>query len=138
MNVTKEVILDLFPLYAANECSADTRALVDAYLRAHPADAVEFTRAAAAASNGNSFAAAVEGSPRELDLLRDARRRTRTRSLLMGLAIFCSAAPFSFYVGDGHRWMMLTDAPFAAATYGLAGVALWIAYAVHCRRYADR
>lgn len=136
MNVTKEVILDLFPLYAANECSADTRALVDAYLRAHPADAAEFTRAAAAADS--PFDTATEGRPRELDLLRDARRRARTRSLLMGLAIFCSAAPFSFYGGDGHRWMMLTDAPFAAATYGLVGVALWIAYAVHCRRYADR
>lgn len=136
MNVTKEVILDLFPLYAANECSADTRALVDSYLRTHPQDAAELTRAAAAADR--SFGAAVEGGPRELDLLRDARRRTRTRSLLMGLAIFCSVAPLSFYVDGNHRWMMLTDAPFAAATYGLAGAALWIAYAVHCRRYADR
>lgn len=136
MNITKEVITDLFPLYAANECSADTRALVDAYLRAHPADAAEFTRATVATDR--SFGAAVEGGPRELDLLRDARRRTRTRSLLMGLAIFCSAAPLSFYVGDGLRWMMLKDAPLAAATYGLGAVVLWIAYAAHCRRYADR
>jgi len=136
MNVTKEVITDLFPLYAANECSADTRALVDAYLRAHPADAVEFTRAAAAA--GAPFAAPVDGGPRELELLREARRRTRTRSLLMGLAIFCSVAPLSFYVDGSHRWMMLVDAPLAAVAYGLGAVGLWIAYAVHCRRYSDR
>lgn len=136
MNVTKEVITDLFPLYAANECSADTRALVDAYLRAHPADAVEFTRVAAAA--GAPFAAPVDGGPRELELLREARRRTRTRSLLMGLAIFCSVAPLSFYVDGSHRWMMLVDAPLAAAAYGLGAVGLWIAYAVHCRRYSDR
>ncbi|HET6327987.1 MAG TPA: hypothetical protein VFG04_25110 [Planctomycetaceae bacterium] len=36
MNVTREVIHDLWPLYAANEASADTRALVDAFLRQDP------------------------------------------------------------------------------------------------------
>ena len=41
MNVTKNVIADLFPLYAENECSPDTRALVDEYLRSHPQDAEE-------------------------------------------------------------------------------------------------
>jgi hypothetical protein len=32
MKVTKNVILDLLPLYLANEVSADTRALVENYL----------------------------------------------------------------------------------------------------------
>jgi anti-sigma factor RsiW len=32
MNVTREVILDLLPLYLTDEASADTRALVKAYL----------------------------------------------------------------------------------------------------------
>jgi len=137
MNVTKEVIADLFPLYVAQECSADTRALVDAYLRTHPQDAAEFNHAAAAASS-DAFAVPAGSAPRELDLLRDARRRTRTRSLLMGLAIFCSVAPLSFYVDGSHRWMMLVDAPLAAAAYALAAAGLWIAFAVHCRRYADR
>jgi hypothetical protein len=33
MNVTREVIKDLWPVYAAGEASADTRALVEAFLR---------------------------------------------------------------------------------------------------------
>lgn len=33
MNITREVINDLWPVYAAGEASADTRALVEAFLR---------------------------------------------------------------------------------------------------------
>jgi hypothetical protein len=36
MNVTREVISDLWPVYAAGESSADTRALVEAFLRKDP------------------------------------------------------------------------------------------------------
>lgn len=36
MEITKNVILDLLPLYAANEVSADTRALVEKYLETDP------------------------------------------------------------------------------------------------------
>ena len=44
MNVTKDIISDLIPLYAANECSADTRALVEEYLRGNPKEAEELQR----------------------------------------------------------------------------------------------
>jgi hypothetical protein len=36
MQVTRDVIEDLMPLYLANEASADTRALVDHYLKTDP------------------------------------------------------------------------------------------------------
>ena len=36
MEVTRNVILDLLPLYSANEASADTRALVKKYLETDP------------------------------------------------------------------------------------------------------
>ena len=36
MKITRNVILDLLPLYAANEASADTTALVDEYLESDP------------------------------------------------------------------------------------------------------
>ena len=44
MNVTKDIINDLIPLYVANECSADTRALVDEYLQRNPQQAEELRR----------------------------------------------------------------------------------------------
>jgi hypothetical protein len=36
MEITRNVILDLLPLYSANEVSADTRALVEEYLETDP------------------------------------------------------------------------------------------------------
>lgn len=36
MDITRDVILDLLPLYLADEVSADTRALVDKYLESDP------------------------------------------------------------------------------------------------------
>ena len=36
MEITRNVILDLLPLYSANEVSADTRALIEKYLETDP------------------------------------------------------------------------------------------------------
>jgi len=36
MKITKNVILDLLPLYAAEEVSSDTRALIEEYLKTDP------------------------------------------------------------------------------------------------------
>ncbi len=36
MELTRDVILDLLPLYVANEASSDTRALVEEYLKTDP------------------------------------------------------------------------------------------------------
>jgi len=36
MKITRNVILDLLPLYVANEVSADTRALIEEYLETDP------------------------------------------------------------------------------------------------------
>jgi len=36
MEITRNVILDLLPLYSANEVSADTRTLVEKYLETDP------------------------------------------------------------------------------------------------------
>ena len=36
MKITRDVILDLLPLYIANELSEDTRSLVDEYLETDP------------------------------------------------------------------------------------------------------
>jgi hypothetical protein len=36
MKITKNIILDLLPLYSAKEVSADTRALVEKYLKTDP------------------------------------------------------------------------------------------------------
>jgi len=127
MNVTKEIINDLIPLYAANECSADTRALVDEYLQRNPQQAEELRRVM-----GTSVPQAVPSSKSldEVRSFREARRRLRRRSWLMAFAIFFSLAPFSFVWTSGRVWWLLRDAPASAVVYAALGVGFWVIYAV--------
>ena len=131
MNVTKEIINDLIPLYVANECSADTRALVDEYLQRNSQQAEELRRFMA-----TSVPAAVPSAKclDEVRSFREARRRLRRRSWLMAFAIFFSLAPFSFVWTGGRVWWLLRDAPASAAVYAALGVVFWVIYAVDRNR----
>jgi len=127
MNITKDIIGDLLPLYVANECSADTRAVVNEYLRQHPQEAAELRHVMSTPMPGTAPKA-----PRldEMESLLKARRIIRLRSWLMAFAIFFSLAPFSFLHTAGRTYWFLLESPVAALIYGAAAVALWIAYAV--------
>jgi len=131
MNVTKEVINDLYPLYLEQECSADSRALVEEYLQRHPQHARELRQISAAPLPR------TPPSTSELDetqSLRLARRAVRRRSWLMAFAIFFSLTPFSFVSAKGWSLWMLRDAPRSALVYAVLAVGFWISYAVQRRR----
>jgi ferric-dicitrate binding protein FerR (iron transport regulator) len=126
MNITPEIIQDLFPLYAANECSEDTRRLVENYLKENPREAATLWRA----QRTELPVAGVTACSDEMAALKEARRRLRWRSWLLGAAIFFSLAPFAFFT-DGHKtWWVVLDAPKTAIVYGVLGAALWAVYAI--------
>jgi hypothetical protein len=127
MNVTKEVITDLFPLYVANECSKDSRVLVERYLQQNPSQAEELRRVMDTAVPGGT--AQLPGST-EVRSLREARRRVRHQSWLMGLAIFFSLAPFSFLFTGGKIYWVFRESPGTAAVYALIGIGCWSLYCV--------
>jgi len=127
MNVTKDIINDLMPLYAANECSGDTRALVEEYLQRNPQQAEDLRRIM------NTSLPRTTPANRNLDetrSFREARCRLRRRSWLMGFAIFFSLAPFSFVSTNGRTWWLLRDASGSAFVYAAIGLVLWLIYAV--------
>jgi len=131
MNVTKDIINDLIPLYVANECSADTRALVEDYFQRNPRQAEELRRIM------NTTVPAAAPPAKGLDevrAFREARRRLRRRSWLMAAAIFFSLAPFSFFSTGDRTWWLLRDATGSALVYAAIGVVFWIIYAVDRRR----
>ncbi|HEV7924368.1 MAG TPA: hypothetical protein VGR14_03375 [Verrucomicrobiae bacterium] len=131
MNVTKDIINDLMPLYAANECSADTRTLVEEYLRQNPRQAEELR-----GIMSTSLPGAVPPAKDVAEALsfREARRRLARRNGLMALAIFFSLAPFSFLYTDGRLWWLLRDAPRSALVYAALAVVFWSFYFVQRRR----
>lgn len=133
MNVTREIIKDLLPLYASGEASADTKRLVEEFLR----DDAELRRLADALK-AEDLAGAPHAPPApsagHADLLRT-KSLLRRRTWLLALAFFFTGLPLSFVAADGRiKFFMLRDAPQVAAASLALAVVLWIAFAATARR----
>jgi len=122
--ITKNVILDLLPLYEAGEVSADTRALVEAYLKEHPE--VKF-----AASPDALFKGAVQARPEHER--RSALQRTRSllvkRQLLFGVALACTLMPFAIaFDSSGNTRFVWGNAPGVKLMFTVVAIGCWIAF----------
>ena len=126
MNITKDVIIDLLPLYLAKEASDDTRQLVESYLAEHP----DLDRIAREDAMQDPPRISAEVSPDlELRTLTETRRRLRLRSWVIGLAIFFSLFTVSFSADDRGRvrWAW-SGAPAVAVVLGALALGCWITY----------
>ena len=134
MNVTREVITDLLPVYTSGEASAETVSLVDEFLRNDP-EFAELIRDEGIPHTLTPFPVTV--SPdlerRSLNLT---KKHLRIRGVLLGLAIAFSVLPLSCYGNseEGLQWLMLRDAPAIAGASLLLGVGFWISYFLQGRR----
>jgi hypothetical protein len=98
VNVTREVINDLWPLYIAGEASADTRALVEAFLRADPEFAELLHRRGEESLLSHDLPAL---SPdHEMQALRRTKRLLHGWDWLLFLAILFSCFAFGRIVSD--------------------------------------
>ena len=122
MNVTREVINDLWPVYAAGEASADTRALVEAFLRQDP----EF----AGLLQGRGEEGLLRHDMPRLPPDREAQALRRTKRLLHGwdwllfMAMLFSGFAFGRIVSD-TSWDVSPVNFIVVAT--IAG-AFWVAF----------
>ena len=95
MSITRPVIVDLWPAYVSGEASAETRALVEDYLRTDP----EFARQLR--ENPLDGIAAPPLPPDvEANAFARVRRRLRGFPWLLQLAILFSASAFGRIVSD--------------------------------------
>lgn len=131
-NLTREIVKDLLPLYAAGEASAETRAAVEEWLRSDP----ELARLVdALRGDGSAPAKAAVAPGADQAALAATKALLRRRTWLLALALFFSGLPLSFVAGsDGIRFLMLRDAPGAALACVVVAVALWIALGAVARR----
>lgn len=126
MNVTRDVILDVWPLYEANEVSADTRALVDGFLAKDPEFSRLLQRADAAARRtlGVGAHGARPADPAKT-MVEGVRGRLARQRRLTGAAVFASLVPFSVgNIGAGAH-MVIRDFPAFWLAIPVA-VGLWI------------
>ena len=118
MQVTRDIVIDLLPLYQAGEASAESRAAVEEFLR-H--DAV-IARLAESGGAGTG-----QATPPEARLERLAVERTRAmirrRTWITAAAIFLTLLPFTFaFHGSEVTFFMLRDQPGSAVFLVVAAV----------------
>jgi len=137
MNVTREVILDLLPIYLAGEASPATRALVEEYLKQDP----ELARDIRQKWAENLSEAVPSALPPDLEL----RSLRRTRNLLgwqkwlFGLALGFTAISLtsetSFANGRLTEFhFLIRDYPGQFAPCVAVAAACWIGYYLIRRR----
>ena len=125
MEVTRNVVLDLLPLYHSGEASADTRAVVEEYLRREPAlrRLIDTDETAPPPPADDAERAALEQT----------RKHLRRRSWTMAVALLCTLLPFTMAFLDNRlTFLMFRDVPWSRALWVVAAV-LWVSYARHQR-----
>lgn len=131
MKVTREVVLDLLPVYLAGEASPDTRALIEEYLKQD----TELAQRIRLQWADNLAAAVPSALPPDLEL----RSLRRTRNLLgwqkwlFGFAISFTALSFtseiSFHEGSVKEFhFLIRDFPLQFGTCAALAIACWIGY----------
>jgi anti-sigma factor RsiW len=127
MNVTREVIIDLWPAYTAGEASADTRALVEEFLRQDP----EFARLLQQMADADLAKAAVPTLPPDHEAQALNRTKRQLQGLDWSLILWLIALSFTFQafariVAD-TSWDV---SPRNFIIYTLIAAGFWCAYVI--------
>ncbi len=105
MKITRNIVIDLWPVYQSGEASQDTRDLVEAYL----ADEPEFTNMINAQQEQEfKLTQAPIELPKEIEMetLEKTKKILWQRSLYTGLAIFFTLFAFTFnFDTKGVHWI---------------------------------
>ncbi|MEP6622527.1 MAG: hypothetical protein ABJE47_24610 [bacterium] len=137
MNVTRDVILDLLPLYLAGEVSPPTREIVDAYLAG---DAVLAEHVRREQANENPATPSLQpGVELELRALARARQLLGAQRWLFGLAWFFTALSFTsqFTIENGRVrdfHLLVLELPLAFGWTVLVAIGCWVGYFALRRR----
>ena len=137
MNISREVVTDLLPVYFSGEASNDTKSLVEDYFRENP----DFERLARSAGTpletlraARPIAPSAEREKRDLESVVWGLRR---RNWLFGLSLFLTLSPFWFYLTHGHLASLIVGDNLwkAAFDWSMAAV-FWFLYFAQPRRRA--
>ena len=114
MTVHENVILDLLPTVRSGHASAESRTLVEEYLKANPQLA--------------TYAALMPSPDPQLEMrtLERTRREVGRNGWIKGMGLFFTLLPLSFIVDDEHgfRFLFAKD-PVLMGSMVLAAVVFW-------------
>jgi len=126
MKITEDVMNDVMPLYFANECTSDTKQIVEEYFLEHPEFEQQSRQKYKDPFAEKNIPSLVHTE--EVKTLRSTRRWMRVRSFVLAFAIFFSLCPFSFYHTDDRSYFLFLEHPSEALIYVPFAVVFWGIY----------
>ena len=123
MNISRDIVKDLIPVYLAGDASADTRALVESYLKTDPELASDVT-AARGISLGLPATLPPTAEKRTLDATRQLLKH-RTSTLVVAMLFTVLPLTFAFR-GTTITFFLIRDAPVIGIAWWVTAAIMWI------------
>ena len=135
MNITREVMTDLLPVYFSGEASEDTKQLVEIYFRENPDFERIARRAAMPLEQLRGTAPVAAEAEREKCDLQWARKEFFRRRVVFGVALFFTCAPLMTVYGNGRVvWTAFLNNPWQLALFWCVAGLFWFQYVARLSR----
>jgi anti-sigma factor RsiW len=123
MRISRDVVKDLIPVYLAGDASADTRALVEFYLKTDPELAGDV-----AAARGTSLGLPATRPPTaEKQTLDATRQLLKSRTSTLVIATLFTVLPLTFaFRGTTITFLVIRDAPVIGIAWWMTAAIMWI------------
>lgn len=123
MNISRDVVRDLVVVYLSGEASADTRALVESYLKTDP----ELARDVEAAQGRHLELPAMPPPASEKLALDATRQQIRNRTSTLAVATIFTVLPLTFaFKGGAITFFLIRDAPVIGIAWWATAAVMWI------------
>lgn len=122
MTITRDVVKDLLTVYLAGEASADTRALIEDYLRTDPelAGDVELAR------RDGLRLPPTRVPTSEKQALDTTRQLLKMRTSTLVVAVLFTLLPFTFvFRGTEITFLLIRDAPVIGMAWWFTAAVMW-------------
>ena len=131
MQITKNIVRDLLPIYLSGEASPETKALVEEFLKTDPVLAEE----ARLAGMLHLPSIPPPAPDAERAALEETRRLLKNRSATLAIAILFTVLPLTFAVNGTHvTFLLIRDAPIIGGAWWLTAAVMWTWYVAIRRR----
>jgi hypothetical protein len=131
VTISRDVVKDLIAVYLAGDASADTRALVESYLKTDP-ELAKDVEAAGGASLGLPPTPTPTAEKRTLEATRQ-QLKARTSTLVVAMIFTVLPLAFVFH-GTTITFVLIRDAPIIGITWWATAAVMWIWHVIIRRR----
>lgn len=131
MNISRDVVKDLIAVYLAGDASADTRALVESYLKTDP----ELAKDVEAAGHATLGLPPTHMPSAEKQALEATQQQLKVRTSTLVVAMIFTVLPLTFaFHGTTITFLLIRDAPVIGITWWATAAIMWIWHLMIRRR----